>query len=104
MKGSLDFIKEEFVGTSNDDGLRSGFAHSLEEHVLPVTDSLFVDLLASTETFLVESLFSLDISKGNDNLGSGVVGNSSEVGFLDSSNGNDSGFDEVLKSKVIDTS
>ena len=104
MKGSLDFVQEEFVGSSQDDGLGSGLTHSLEEHVLPVTDSLFVNLLTSTKAVLVERFFTLNISKGNDNLGSGVVSNSSEVRFLNSSDSNDSGFNKVLESKVVDTS
>jgi len=104
VNGSLNFIQEEFVGTSQHNGLSSGFSHSLEEHVLPVTDSLFIDLLAISKVFRVERFFTLDISKGNDNPSSGVVSNSPEVRFLNSSDGYDSSFNEVLESKVINTS
>jgi hypothetical protein len=104
MDRSLNFIKEEIVGSSKDNGLGSGFAHSFEEHVFPVSNSLFVDSFTSSEAILVESLFTFDIGKGDNNLSSSVVGNSLHIVLWHSSNGNDTGFDEILEGEIIDTS
>mmetsp|Transcript_9428 Transcript_9428/g.14442 ORF Transcript_9428/g.14442 Transcript_9428/m.14442 type:complete len:267 (-) Transcript_9428:635-1435(-) len=103
VQRSLNLLKEEVVGTSEDDGLSSGLAHALEEHVLPVTNSLLVHSLASSESLGLEGLLTLDVGQGHNNLGSGVVGDSLQVVFGDASNGDHTSLHEVLEGEVVDS-
>ena len=103
MDGSLDLIKEELVGSTDDDGLRVSNFHALKEHVLPVADSTLLDLGASSQVLRIESLLAIfDVGERDDNLSAGGLGDTAQVKLLDSPDGDHTGLDEVLKGEVVD--
>lgn len=104
MERSLNFLKEEVISTSQNNGLSSGLSHTFEEHVFPVTDSLLINLFASSKARGIEALFSLNIGQRNNDFTAGVVGDSLEIVLWDSSDGNAAGLNEILESEVINTS
>lgn len=105
VDGSLNFIEEEIVGSTADNSLGAGLGHTFEEHVFPISNSSLFNQVTSSEVFGVEALFAgIDIGEGDNNVGTSVVSNSSEIGLLHTSNSNNSSLDEVLKSEIIDTS
>merc|ERR1740115_475944 len=104
MHRSFNLLQEEIIGSSKDNSLCSGLTHAFEEHVFPVTDSLFVDSFTSSEIAGLKGLFTFNICKRNNNLGSSVVGDSLQIIFGYSSDGNDTSLDEVFKSEIINTS
>lgn len=105
MDGSLNLIEEEVVSSSADDSLSAGFGHAFEEHVFPVSNSSFLNKIARSEVRGVEGFFAgVNISERDNNLSTGVVSNSSQIGLVNTSYGNDVSLNEVLKSEIINTS
>jgi len=103
MDGALNFVKEEIIGTTDNDGLGGCVLHALEEHVLPVTDAAFFDEIALTEVLGLVGLITLEISERGDNSSSSVGGDTAEIGLVNAPDGNDTSLDEVLQGEVINT-
>ena len=106
MDRSLNLIEEELVGASDNNCLGGLLAHTLEEHVFPVTDFTFFDLGTGTEIIWAESfntIFVVYIGERDDNSAASRFGDTTQIEFLDSSNGDNTGLYEILEGEVIDT-
>lgn len=104
VDGSLDLIKEELVGTTDNDSLARLKSHALEEHVFPVTDTALLNLGAGTKILSLEFLGTiLDISEGDNDLSTGGLGDTAEIELFNSADGNNASLDEVLEGEVIDS-
>lgn len=98
---SFDLIAHHFVGSSDDDGGNS--LDSLEENEIVVSDGFFVDLFTGSQIFRVEDLLTFWGGEGGDDGSLGGLGESSKIALIDSSESQDSSFNEVLLGDIVHT-
>jgi hypothetical protein len=103
VDGALNFVEEELVGTTNDNGGGALELHAFEEHVFPVTNLALLNNFALSKVFGVKRLGGLVVSERDNNLGARVGGDAAEITLLDAADSDDTGLNEVLESKIIDT-
>ena len=103
VDGALNLFEEVLVGTTDDNGLGTGVGHAFEEHVFPVSDSSLLDLGAGSEVLGAVDLLTIHIGEGDNDGGTSLLGNTAQVGLLDSADGNNTSLNEVLEGEIVDT-